>query len=125
MTMTATIDHPTSHRLAEPARPGLAINGLVALTVAALVAIVFIGLGDGAAATDPLRPASTDSAVVDAIEIYIVQPGDTLWAIAGRVAPAGADLRPVVDALEESAGGAQLEIGQRIISDHSRLGTRR
>jgi nucleoid-associated protein YgaU len=31
--------------------------------------------------------------------VYVVRPGDTLWAIASRVAGRGADPRPVVDAL--------------------------
>ena len=34
---------------------------------------------------------------------YVVQPGDTLWRIAARVAP-GADPRPVVEDLAEANG---------------------
>ena len=34
---------------------------------------------------------------------YVVQPGDTLWRIAARVAP-GADPRPVVDDLAQANG---------------------
>ena len=33
------------------------------------------------------------------VRVYVVRPGDTLWAIATRVAGPGADPRPVVDAL--------------------------
>jgi Tfp pilus assembly protein FimV len=33
------------------------------------------------------------------VRVYVVRPGDTLWAIASRVAGRGADPRPVVDAL--------------------------
>ncbi len=36
---------------------------------------------------------------------HVVQPGDTLWSIARSLHPSG-DLRPVVDALESRAGGA-------------------
>ncbi len=34
---------------------------------------------------------------------YVVQPGDTLWRIAARVAP-GADPRPVIDELARANG---------------------
>ena len=45
---------------------------------------------------------------------YVVQPGDTLWSIARRVAP-GQDPRPVVDGLiraNDVRGG--LEAGQEL-----------
>ena len=45
--------------------------------------------------------------------VYIVKPGDTLWAIARSVAPE-ADPRAVVQELAEAAGGAALEPGQEI-----------
>ena len=48
--------------------------------------------------------------------VYIVQPGDTLWAIARSVAPE-ADPRAVVQELAEAAGGAALEPGQEIAID--------
>jgi nucleoid-associated protein YgaU len=44
---------------------------------------------------DPSRP------VPSAQERYVVRSGDTLWAIAGRVAP-DSDPRPVVDAMVEA-----------------------
>jgi Tfp pilus assembly protein FimV len=61
----------------------------VALIVAAFL-LVMPGLarGDG-----PERPAPRVH--------YVVEPGDTLWSIARRVAP-GRDPRPVVDALVEA-----------------------
>jgi len=33
------------------------------------------------------------------VHVYVVEPGDTLWSIATRVAGPGADPRPVVDGL--------------------------
>ena len=33
------------------------------------------------------------------VHLYVVEPGDTLWGIASRVAGPAADPRPVVDAL--------------------------
>jgi Tfp pilus assembly protein FimV len=46
---------------------------------------------------------------------YVVQPGDTLWSIARRVAP-GRDPRPVVDALVRSNDlrGGGLQPGQEL-----------
>tara|TARA_B100002003_G_scaffold53367_1_gene48652 strand:+ start:4281 stop:4685 length:405 start_codon:yes stop_codon:yes gene_type:complete len=46
--------------------------------------------------------------------VYVVQPGDTLWAIAERLTPAGIDVRHTVDRLTIAAGGALLQPGQRI-----------
>jgi LysM domain len=43
-----------------------------------------------AGASHPARPHA---------RVYVVRPGDTLWAIASRLAGRGADPRPVVDAL--------------------------
>jgi nucleoid-associated protein YgaU len=46
-------------------------------------------------------------------QVYVVQPGDTLWSIAARVAP-DADRRDVVGRLADAAGGSELVPGQRI-----------
>jgi Tfp pilus assembly protein FimV len=74
----------------------------VVLVVAALLLVVpGLARGDG-----PERPAPR--------VIYVVEQGDTLWAIARRVAP-GQDPRPVVDALVEANdlhGG--LQAGQEL-----------
>jgi Tfp pilus assembly protein FimV len=47
---------------------------------------------------------------------YLVRPGDTLWAIAERVAP-GEDPRPVVDAIADANGidAGALVPGQRLV----------
>jgi Tfp pilus assembly protein FimV len=74
----------------------------VVLVVAGFLLIVpGLARGDG-----PERPAPRVT--------YVVEPGDTLWAIAGRVAP-GRDPRPVVDGLIEAnnlRGG--LQVGQEL-----------
>jgi hypothetical protein len=45
---------------------------------------------------------------------YVVQPGDSLWSIAGRIQPDG-DVRPVVDELSTARGGAPLVPGEVIV----------
>jgi Tfp pilus assembly protein FimV len=67
-----------------------------------LVVAIFLLVAPGLARGDgPDRPAPRVT--------YVVQPGDTLWSIARRVAP-GQDPRPVVDGLIEAndlRGGLQ------------------
>ena len=121
MAMTAPLDRTTTIDLFEPAPVGVSVNAVAAVAIALLIVVSFVAFGAGAGANDPLVPASPDSAVDDAIEIYVVQPGDTLWHIAGRLTSDGDDVRPVIDHLKEVAGGADLEVGQRIIIDHAAI----
>lgn len=118
MTMTATHDFtPTTRSNTSP----LSINVLLAALLGAAIVMAFVGFGGDAAANGPLRPASSESSVVDTIEIYVVQPGDTLWSIATEVSVEGEDIRPIVDHLKSVAGGASLDVGQRIIIDHATM----
>jgi len=45
--------------------------------------------------------------------VYVVQPGDTLWAIAERLSP-GDDPRPIVDELRDRNGNSELQVGDRL-----------
>jgi hypothetical protein len=66
-------------------------------------------LGGGADSTGAdldLRPVAELS--------VLVQPGDTVWSIADSLAGDG-DVRPIVDAITEANGGADLIAGQRLI----------
>lgn len=45
---------------------------------------------------------------------YVVQPGDTLWAVAQRVYP-GDDLAAYVDVLVSLNGGASIQAGQQLL----------
>ncbi len=58
--------------------------------------------------------ASADLAVDDGEVVYIVQPGDTLWALAESMAP-NSDPRPLVDRMADRNGGTSLQAGQRLI----------
>lgn len=60
---------------------------------------------------EPERPPS-----VVAGEVYVVQPGDTIWTIAAELSPDG-DLRPIVDRLQAANGGASLDVGDRLVLD--------
>jgi Tfp pilus assembly protein FimV len=66
-----------------------------------------LGFGVGHAGAETEGPAP-------AAPVYVVQPGDTLWAIAGRLAPE-VDAQRAVAALRKAAGGAALTPGQRIV----------
>lgn len=45
--------------------------------------------------------------------VVVVEPGETLWAIARDLQPTG-DIRPMVDALSEIVGRSGLQAGQEI-----------
>jgi LysM repeat protein len=133
MTMTASLERSASQPLARThqtsAPSGVqsssssspSINIWLAVATAAAIVAAFVGLGGDAAANGPLQPASDQSAIVDTIEIYVVQPGDTLWSIATGVSVEGEDVRPIVDHLKSVAGGSALDVGQRIVIDHAAI----
>ena len=87
-------------------------TGAILASIVIVIAAV-IGFGTDVAAS------GSDSD--DAIEIYVVQPGDTLWDIAASVSVPGEDIRPLVDGLQEVAGSSSLEIGQQLIIDHAMI----
>jgi hypothetical protein len=80
----------------------------VALGMALVVGMAQAGaaLGGSTLAAPERRPASVRPHT-------IVRPGDSLWAIAQRLAP-GEDPRPVVDALADARQGAPLVPGERV-----------
>ena len=94
---------------AEIGRTRLTRRGRVLVRALAIVLVVavFLLVAPGLARGDgPDRPAPRVT--------YVVEPGDTLWSIARRVAP-GQDPRPVVDGLIEANdldGG--LQAGQEL-----------
>lgn len=124
---------PSGPRAAPPSRPSLRLiaggrspqalavtfrrRRLVALVLVALVltgALVAVRAAAGALA--PAGPAPVAAPVGAAGAgggVYVVQPGDTLWSVAGRL-PGDGDLRPVVDRLAAAHRGGPLLPGDRI-----------
>ncbi len=103
-----------------PARPAYWRRRLVAAALVVLVmaaAVVVAGrameLAGGLIQADPPASNLVGGDAQLGAHAYVVQPGDTLWAIARRVQPEG-DVRPVVDELASRLGGATIQPGQRL-----------
>lgn len=105
-------DRPTSAAVYRRRR---IVAAVVAVPVALLLAVgvsvgserVFDTLGALAGAAAPATAEEVPAAS------YVVEPGDTLWEVAQRVAP-GSDPRPVVDALAEARGTSAVAPGETI-----------
>ena len=65
----------------------------------------------GGALTAPVRSVPPPANGATLVE---VAPGDTLWSIARRLQPEG-DLRPLVDRLAATNGGAVIRAGDRLV----------
>ena len=78
--------------------------------VVALVLVLWAA--SSALGGDPL-PVSERVPALHPGEVYVVQPGDTLWSIAQRLKPHD-DPRPVVDRLVAAHGGATIHVGERL-----------
>jgi hypothetical protein len=86
----------------------LAAAGVLAWVVMRTVVPAGVGTTVGAGDPQPLPAVGT----------YVVQPGDSLWSIARRLAP-GQDPRPIVAELRERYGDASLDAGDRLELDLS------
>jgi hypothetical protein len=80
------------------------LAALVGLGLVLTVARAGAALGGSSLATPERLPH---------VQQVVVQPGDSLWSIARRVAP-GHDVRPIVDAMERALGTSTLTAGQTI-----------
>jgi hypothetical protein len=87
---------------------------LVVLVVLAVLVIGAARLATAAVAGVPTPGPADASGAAGPAAVHVVQPGDTLWSIAGTVAP-DADVRLTVDRLVELNGGAALTVGQRLV----------
>lgn len=78
----------------------------LAIVVSLVLGVVSVVWSSGAGSETPVEP--TESVTV------VVQPGDTLWAIATELDP-GADPRALVDRLTDLAGSTALQPGQELV----------
>lgn len=85
--------------------------GIVVAAIAAALALPWGGAGGHPLATS--GPARAGAPLL-AHEVYVVQPGDTLWDIAQRLDPGG-DPRSVEARLESEAGGDDIQPGERLV----------
>ncbi len=95
---------------------------MVTLVVAAIVLVLLVGAGHvvanrgGApASASAIRPVSAAVVPVAPVttNVYVVQPGDTLWSIGQRF-HGDAPLADYVDALVSANGGTKLQISQAL-----------
>ncbi|MDQ2754076.1 MAG: LysM peptidoglycan-binding domain-containing protein [Actinomycetota bacterium] len=100
---------PPNFRRRQTMAAGLSVVALLVLWFALRAALG--GSGGGPLTTTGL-PGGPTAPV--AAHSWVVQPGDTLWSIAGRLEP-GRDIRPLVDRLVVSSGHRPLQVGQRLM----------
>jgi len=80
------------------------------VALVALFVVLIAGQAGAALGSSPLAAPGRPPSVVR----YVVQPGDSLWTVAGHVAP-NEDPRPVMDALAEARHDAPLEVGETVV----------
>ncbi|NNE73405.1 MAG: LysM peptidoglycan-binding domain-containing protein [Acidimicrobiales bacterium] len=106
---------PTLRSTAAPRLPGRVYRRRRATVVLALAALVLGVLAVPLVLDGGVAQGGTITGVPVAVpQVYIVQPGDTLWAIATELAP-DRDPRAVVAELSDVAGSAALQVGQRLL----------
>ena len=82
----------------------------LAVLLGVLIVVLAAGQAGAALGSSPLAAPARPPSVVR----YVVQPGDSLWTVAGHVAP-DADPRPVMDAIADARGGDELQVGETIV----------
>jgi nucleoid-associated protein YgaU len=94
-------------------------RGWVTVAVVAALLVSLGGIGVSALARQVAHGPGADGPRTAArTTTVLVQPGQTLWEIAGEVAPAGTDVRATVDRIAELNGlqrAGDLEVGQRLV----------
>jgi nucleoid-associated protein YgaU len=116
--LNATMTGPARARAARPAAPvrqgrlritarGYAVLTFLVALPLVVAAFVFATNGGGAVATDQSSHAS--------FSYLTVQPGDTLWQLAGKIAPS-ADPRDVISDIEHlnQLSTSDVQPGQRL-----------
>jgi hypothetical protein len=85
--------------------------GLFAVLLATCA--VWVQGGGGRTGSGPLAAPGAGRTEAVAARVWVVQPGDTLWAIAHHLQPTG-DIRPLVDALSREVHGRPLQVGEQL-----------
>jgi len=78
---------------------------LIGLGLVLVIARAGVMFGGSALATPERLPH---------VSQVVVQPGDTLWSLAARVAAPGQDVRPIVDAMERTLGTSTVFAGETV-----------
>jgi LysM repeat protein len=106
---------PATH--VDAAAGGQGARGSLRLTRRGRVVLLLLLLAIGAAVSLAVTSAGAASSTVQQVPVQqlTVAPGDTLWSIAGEVAPQ-ADRRDTVDEIRElnALTGSALHVGQRL-----------
>jgi Tfp pilus assembly protein FimV len=82
----------------------------LAVALGAVIVVLIAGQAGAALGSTPLEAPGRPPSVTRSV----VRSGDSLWTVAGRVAP-NQDPREVVDALDEARHGAPLLAGETIV----------
>lgn len=115
----ALVPGPVAARTVVPVGWWLAAGAVVLMVLAGMVVAGMGPVAGGAPAPAPAVTAGSPVVPSSAWEVpavYVVQPGDNLWAIAATITDGG-DLRRTVDELSRRAGGSGLQVGQVINLD--------
>jgi hypothetical protein len=86
---------------------------LITLMGASLLALGLVALVQSIVASERAAGPSLEPLSSVEGEVYVVQPGDTLWTIARRLAPDD-DPRPLVAEIRSRHGGAEVDVGDRL-----------
>lgn len=88
------------------------VVALMALVIAALLVVTGVRLVlGGSGGGPPTAAGSAGAGILSAGQVYVVQPGDSLWSIVEASRPSG-DPRPEVDRLAAQLHGRPLQPGQ-------------
>ena len=112
-------EHPQPTRASTRPRSRLTRRGRIVvstLAVAVMLLVAVLAWVAGATRADAARSGAPASAVYRNLTSVIVQPGQSLWAIAAQAAP-GADPRSVIQEIVDlnALGGTSIQPGQRLL----------
>lgn len=102
---------PSHHRAVHTASTRVRRRRLV-LGLAVGAVLVALALPSSVLGAGPAQPTAA-SLAGEAGHTYVVQPGDTLWGIAQRLAPKG-DPRPLVDEMAAQIGSDTVAPGEHL-----------